>query len=38
MCGVEFKNGVVKAFPILIGLFIVEVIVGVVFGVIPILA
>lgn len=38
MCGVEFKNGVVKAFPILIGLFIVEMIVGVVFGIIPILA
>lgn len=37
LCGVEFKNGVVKAMPILIGLFVVEIVVGVVFGVVPIL-
>lgn len=37
MCGIEFKDGAVKAFPIILGLFAVEVLVGIVFGVIPIL-
>ena len=36
MCGVEFKNGMAMAFPIVLGLFLVEMLVGVVFGIIPI--
>ena len=37
MCGIEFKDGFVKAFPIIVGLFAVEVVTGIVFGIIPIL-
>ena len=37
MCGVELKDGVKKAFPILLALFAVEITVGVILGIIPIL-
>lgn len=37
MCGVEFRNGVAKAFLPVFGLFVVEVVAGLVFGLIPIL-
>lgn len=37
MCGIEFKDGVIKAFPIILGLFAVEIITGIVFGIVPIL-
>ena len=37
MCNIEFKDGAIKAFPIILGLFAVEVVVGVIFGIIPIL-
>ena len=38
MCGVEFKDGVVKVLPKLALLFAVEIIVGIVLGIIPVLA
>lgn len=37
MIGIEFKDGFLKAFPVILGLFVVEVATGVVFGIIPIL-
>lgn len=37
MCNIEFKDGAIKALPIILGLFAVEVVVGVIFGIIPIL-
>ncbi len=37
MCGIEFKDGVMKAFPIVLGLFGVEMIVGILTGIVPIL-
>lgn len=37
MCNVEFKDGFIKAFPIILGLFAVEVVVGIIFGIVPIL-
>ena len=37
MCGIEFKDGVIKAFPIILGLFAVEIITGIIFGIVPIL-
>ena len=36
MCGVEFKNGIAMAFPVVLGLFLVEMVVGVLCGVVPI--
>ena len=36
MCGVEFKNGIATAFPIILGLFVVEMAVGILFGIVPI--